>query len=87
MNKQFEKLIAEAFFDEATNEPEQKMYTLGEDKVERFAQLIVQECASKIGENFAGAIGSHASAHNTAVKQCQQTILEHFGVELDDQSS
>ena len=83
MNKQFKKLAEQAGY-------EIDMFGFGHwdmPECKKFAELIVQECANKIGENFAGAIGSHASAHNTAVKQCQQTILEHFGVELDDQSS
>ena len=49
--------------------------------LEKFAELIVQECIDKIGENFVGAVGTHASAHNSAVLKCQTIIKEHFGVE------
>lgn len=48
---------------------------------EKFAELIVRECLDKIGKNFVGAVGSHASAHNSAVLKCQNSIKEHFGVE------
>lgn len=82
MNKRFRKLAEQARAEEYSGWLGGKpATTVTLNELERFAQLIVRECASKIGENFAEAIGSHASAHNTAVKQCQQTILEHFGVE------
>ena len=48
---------------------------------QKFAELIVRECADKIGENFVGAVGTHASAYNSAVLKCQTIIKEHFGVE------
>ena len=48
---------------------------------EKFAELIVGECLDKIGKNFVGAVGSHASAHNSAVLKCQNSIKEHFGIE------
>ena len=58
-------------------------YSHDEDGVdlEKFAELIVQECIDKISENFVGAVGTHASEHNSAVLKCQTIIKEHFGVE------
>jgi hypothetical protein len=44
MNERIEKLVIEAFFDESTNGADQKMYTLGEEKIQKFAELIVREC-------------------------------------------
>jgi len=50
MNKRIEQLAIEAFFDESTNGGDQKMYTFGEEKMQLFAKLIVQECARKIDD-------------------------------------
>ena len=50
-------------------------------RLQQVAELIVRECVDKIGENFVGAVGTHASAHNSAVLKCQTIIKEHFGVE------
>ena len=47
MNERIEKLVIEAFFDESTNGEGQKMYTLGEEKIQKFAELIVEECAQR----------------------------------------
>ena len=48
---------------------------------EKFTESIVRECLEQIEKNFVGAIGTHASAHNSAVLKCKKSIQEHFGVE------
>lgn len=35
MNKTIEKIIVDVFFDEGTNEPSDKMYTLSDKKMEK----------------------------------------------------
>lgn len=50
-------------------------------RLHQVAELIVRECVEKIGENFVGAVGTHASAYNSAVLKCQTIIKEHFGIE------
>lgn len=45
MNERLKQLAEEAFFDESTNGPRQKMYMFGELKMQKFAELIVQECS------------------------------------------
>lgn len=47
----------------------------------RFAQLIIKECEQQCEQHYAGAIGTYAGAHNTAVKKCIESIKQHFGVE------
>lgn len=44
MNKTIEKIIVDVFFDEGTNEPSDKMYTLSDKKMEKIAKLIAQKC-------------------------------------------
>lgn len=59
MNERFEKIAVEVFFDESTNEPGQKMYTFGELKMQKFAELIVRECASQVVINESLNIFEH----------------------------
>jgi hypothetical protein len=44
MNERIQQLAEQAFFDESTSRPSTKMYTFSEHKMEKFAELIVQEC-------------------------------------------
>jgi hypothetical protein len=73
MNERIEKLIVEAFFDEATNGSGQKMYTLGEEKIQKFAELIVQEC-SRIADGWVNNEDNGKNYPSDKIKQ-------HFGVE------
>jgi hypothetical protein len=46
---------------------------------EHFAQLIVEECISRCEKHHANQIGTHASAHNSAINRCVadiKTILD-----------
>jgi hypothetical protein len=74
MNKRIQEL-----FIQVSNESVNMRWNI--EDAEKFAELIVQECIDKISENFVGAVGTHASAHNSAVLKCQTIIKEHFGVE------
>ena len=69
MNERIEKLVIEAFFDESTNGADQKMYTLGEEKIQKFAELIVRECIDVMKQN---------DYHG---EWLGERIKEHFGVE------
>ena len=44
MNENIKKLVIEAAFDEETMTPSDKMYTFTEEKMSKFAELIVKEC-------------------------------------------
>jgi hypothetical protein len=46
MNKLFEDIAVEVFFDESTNGAGQKMYMFGDQKMQKFAEAIVKECAA-----------------------------------------
>lgn len=65
MNKLFEEIATEVFFDEATNSPGQKMYMFGDQKMQKFAETIVKECAAI------------ALREDHEPSEC---ILKHFGV-------
>ena len=47
---------------------------------EKFAELIIKECLAQCEQHYVGAVGTHAGAHNSAVKRCQASIKQHFGV-------
>jgi len=67
MNERFKQIAQEVFFDESTTgKPGQKMYMFGELKMQKFAELIVRECA------YAAWINGMDE---------YKKILEHFGVE------
>ena len=66
MNERIRQLAEQAFFDENTNQPSDKMYTLTEHKMKQFAELIVRECAKVADGGWADP------GHQ---------IKQHFGVE------
>lgn len=74
MNKLIEQLTIEAFFDEQTNEPGQKMYIFGEEKMQKFAQLIVKECDRYVAEHYDQMEPWTNSGH----------LLKHFGIEQQE---
>jgi len=51
------------------------------EKLEKFAELIVRECAQECSQHFVGAVGTYPGAHNSAVKKCLDSIKARFGVE------
>jgi hypothetical protein len=86
MNKRIEQLAIEAFFDETTNGGDQKMYTFGEDKMQKFAELIARECASVAvqddkpdlsGNPYMDLNGAYTAGKGSA----SFMIQEHFGIE------
>ena len=89
MNKRIEALAIEAFFDESTNGSDQKMYTFGEDKVQKFAELIVRECTEQVRGQYVPVLEDKEMMKDTrwdGYVQCGVdsvvAIREHFfGVE------
>jgi hypothetical protein len=49
--------------------------------IEKFAELIVRECASECSKVLVEHTGQPSVTHNYAVGLCQDKIKEHFGVE------
>lgn len=47
-----------------------------QDVADEFAELIFAECINCCQKNYAAFYGSHASAHNSAIKKCIDSIEE-----------
>ena len=74
MNQRIRELAIEAFFDEETSQTSNKMYNFSEYKLEKFAELIVRECAEltldhKNDDYYAGWL------------DYRDEIRRHFGVD------
>lgn len=50
-------------------------------RANKLAELIVREAVAQCQQHFVGAVGTHAGAHNSAVKKCVDSIQKHFGIE------
>jgi len=93
MNKRIRELAEQAFFDDTTSQPSSKMYIFSELKMQKFAELIVQECATLARNksefitqqalSYAEDRDEHISAKATAwqFKVFEQEVKRHFGVE------
>ena len=83
MNERFEKLLAEAFFDEAADQADTKVYELNDAMMQKFAELIVGECIDCINNTDKGGIFTAQSAGvvGAAHQRSIETIRQHFGVE------
>lgn len=53
---------------------------VGQKEIEKFAELLIKECVAQVEKNFAGAVGTYAGVHNSAVLKCKKSILEHFNL-------
>lgn len=42
----------------------------------KFHDLILEKCIAVCQQHYANAVGSHASAHNSAIKKCIESIKE-----------
>lgn len=71
MNERIRQLAVQAFFDETTSQPSDKMYTFSDHKMEKFAELIIKECDRYIAERF----------DETEPWMSPGDLLKHFGVE------
>lgn len=56
------------------------LWTKDQLAVDKLAELIIQQCLHQIDKNFVGAVGTYASAHNSAVLKCQKNVKQHFGI-------
>ena len=85
MNERFEKLLAEAFFDEAADQADTKVYELNDAMMQKFAELIVKECIDKI-TSYDLTPGHSAKwediyeIHARLLQDLGDELKEHFGV-------
>jgi predicted metalloprotease len=68
MNERFEKLLVESFFDQVADQADAKVYKLNDAVMQKFAELIVRECAEVASE--------YDGAHYVGT-----AIQKHFGIE------
>ena len=80
MNEQIRKLVRESNLD---------IYGLGKERyrweytVEKFAELIVRECAAIIDDIPSSPQGSWSDGYYEGCRDSAKQIKQHFGVELD----
>jgi hypothetical protein len=79
MNERIRLLAEQAFFDENTNQPSDKMYTFTEHKMKQFAELIVRECMAC--STWVGKMNTNSSEPIQTAHAINQRIKQHFGVE------
>ena len=86
MNERIRLLAEQAFFDDASGQPSDQMYTFSDHKMQKFAELIVRVCIDKI-ETYRIPVGNSAAGEMAcewtydALKEIRDDIREHFGVE------
>jgi hypothetical protein len=81
MNEQIQELIKQAGgigYDDDGNKLTPALVGKG---LEKFAELIAKECIKICDSQSVGSVGTHPSAHNSAIAKCMLKIKEHFGVE------
>ncbi len=79
MNERIRLLAEQAFFDENTNQPSDKMYTFTEHKMKQFAELLIQQCmacSTWVGKMNTNSVEPVHTAH-----AINQRIKQQFGVE------
>jgi hypothetical protein len=79
MNERIRLLAEQAFFDDATTQPSDRMYTFSDHKMQKFAELIVRECVSVMYDN---AIEREVPPDiDKTPTHYAVALLKHFGVE------
>lgn len=72
MNEQIRSLAQQAFFDETSSQPSDKMYNFSEHKMQAFAELIVQECMEL----------NRKELSFSAYARMADIYAEHFGIDV-----
>ena len=94
MNERIRELAERAFFDESTSRPSTKMYTFSDHKMEKFAELIINECIDQVagskivaqveGDEIVGLSESADNKYkqwNNALVIATMNVKDHFGIE------
>ena len=80
MNEQIQLLAKQADATVLGTMTGKKQYTFLEHDLEKFAQLIIQECIDKI-ETYQIPVGNSAAGEMASLKAIRDNIKQHFGVE------
>lgn len=78
MNEKIKELVKKVGGLGYTDDNEEMTPCLVGNQIERFVQLVIEDCADQLEKNYATVIGSHANAHNTAILKCKDAIRELF---------
>jgi hypothetical protein len=92
MNERIRLLAEQAFFDDASSQPSDRMYTFSDHKMQKFAELIVGECLTMSDELKAQYLTSRKSTMDfdekniyaegeAACDVLKYKMKKHFGVE------
>jgi hypothetical protein len=76
MNERIRLLAEQAFFDDASSQPSDQMYTFSDHKMQKFAELMVQECAK-----VCLAQRDPANLNYKPSERFAEAVKQHFGVE------
>ena len=75
MNKRIRELAERAFFDNASGQPSDRVYTFSDHKMQQFAELIVGECCNRLSKETIRHDGYGYNQH-----ELYRRLREHFGV-------
>jgi hypothetical protein len=83
MNERMAELVGKAWEEADKEVSEKDWHTWVHDEIfqAKLVELVVKECANVCYLNIIGMVGTHASAHNSAIDACAKQIKTHFGVE------
>ncbi len=79
MNERIRELAEQAFFDNASGQPSDRVYTFSDYKMQQFAELIVRECAVIVAKCKDQAIDEGWNL-DEAMSTVEMDLKEHFGV-------
>ena len=81
MNERIEELFEQAKAESSQWLGSKPAITITYDELEKFAELLIQQCIEQCSKALVEHTGQPSVTHNYAVGLCQDSIKEHFGVE------
>lgn len=84
MKRRISDLIKQAHLNQAADGPEGEIYTVSEEDLERFSELIIQECAEQLEANRMAVYDAnlHHEYWNCGVKWAVAKLKNHFAAKL-----
>jgi hypothetical protein len=80
MNERIRLLAEQAFFDDASGQPSDRMYTFSDHKMQKFAELIVRECVGVADDYVKDCTCDEHKNCKHPRSIIGRKIKEHFGV-------
>jgi hypothetical protein len=79
MNERIRELAEQAFFDEATSQPSDLMYTFSDHKMQQFAELIVKDCLKQIDKMRDGFVADNEDQQALGAEWAGLAVARYFG--------